>query len=130
MTTSGRVAVLASFMTDLTVRVARRPGPGETVVGSSFQRFLGGKGCNQAIAAARTCGSAITGDPNGATVTGGTDRTGRSGETDWSCCSGRSGRADRAKRSLRTRGASRTCRSAVASYALRAAEPCGAGRSR
>jgi ribokinase len=47
------VAVLASFMTDLTVRVPRRPGPGETVAGTSFHRFLGGKGCNQAVAAAR-----------------------------------------------------------------------------
>jgi ribokinase len=47
------VAVLGSFMMDLVIRVPRRPGPGETVVGSGFEMFLGGKGFNQAIAAAR-----------------------------------------------------------------------------
>ena len=47
------VAVLGSFMMDLVVRAPRRPGPGETLVGTDFGMFLGGKGCNQAIAAAR-----------------------------------------------------------------------------
>jgi len=47
------VAVVGSFMMDLVVRAPRRPGPGETLVGSGFDVFLGGKGCNQAIAAAR-----------------------------------------------------------------------------
>ena len=40
-------------MMDLVVRAPRRPQPGETLVGSGFDVFLGGKGCNQAIAAAR-----------------------------------------------------------------------------
>ncbi len=50
---SGKVAVLGSFMMDLVVRAPRRPAAGETLVGTSFDVYLGGKGCNQAIAAAR-----------------------------------------------------------------------------
>lgn len=48
------VTVVGSFMMDLVVRAARRPSAGETVIGSSFETFLGGKGFNQAIAAARS----------------------------------------------------------------------------
>jgi ribokinase len=48
------VTVVGSFMMDLVLRAARRPAAGETVIGSSFQTFLGGKGFNQAIAAARS----------------------------------------------------------------------------
>jgi ribokinase len=47
------VVVVGSFMMDLSVRAPRRPAPGETVVGTAFDEFLGGKGCNQAIASAR-----------------------------------------------------------------------------
>lgn len=50
----GRVTVVGSFMMDLAVRAARRPEPGETVLGTSFDMFLGGKGFNQAVAAARS----------------------------------------------------------------------------
>lgn len=49
----GRVCVIGSFMMDLVVRAPRRPLPGETIIGSDFKRFLGGKGFNQALAAAR-----------------------------------------------------------------------------
>jgi ribokinase len=49
----GRVCVVGSFMMDLLIRAPRRPQPGETVIGTSFQRILGGKGYNQALAAAR-----------------------------------------------------------------------------
>ncbi|MBI2825401.1 MAG: ribokinase [Planctomycetia bacterium] len=38
---------------DLVVRVPRLPGPGETVLGGRFSTSLGGKGANQAVAAAR-----------------------------------------------------------------------------
>jgi ribokinase len=38
---------------DLVVRVPRHPRVGETVLGSSFATYLGGKGYNQAVAAAR-----------------------------------------------------------------------------
>ena len=47
------VCVVGSFMMDLVVRAPRRPAVGETLVGDSFEMFLGGKGFNQAIAAAR-----------------------------------------------------------------------------
>jgi ribokinase len=47
------VCVVGSFMMDLVVRAPRRPEIGETLVGESFEMFLGGKGFNQAIAAAR-----------------------------------------------------------------------------
>jgi ribokinase len=40
-------------MMDLVVRAPRRPGAGETVFGTDFEMFLGGKGFNQSIAAAR-----------------------------------------------------------------------------
>jgi ribokinase len=43
-------------MMDLVVRAKRAPSAGETVVGSSFSRFPGGKGANQAVAAARLGG--------------------------------------------------------------------------
>lgn len=55
---SAEVVVVGSFMTDLVVRTPRRPRAGETVVGTEFERFLGGKGCNQAVAAARA-GAAV-----------------------------------------------------------------------
>jgi ribokinase len=52
----GRVVVVGSFMMDLVARTERLPKPGETVIGESFAQFLGGKGFNQAIAAARSGG--------------------------------------------------------------------------
>ncbi len=50
---SGRVVVVGSVNIDLVVAVERLPGRGETVVGGRFARHHGGKGGNQAIAAAR-----------------------------------------------------------------------------
>ena len=47
------VVVVGSFMQDLVVRAVRRPRTGETVRGEQFDEFLGGKGVNQAVAAAR-----------------------------------------------------------------------------
>ena len=47
------VCVLGSFMKDLVASADRRPLPGETLHGTGFAEFLGGKGVNQAIAAAR-----------------------------------------------------------------------------
>ncbi|HEY7349997.1 MAG TPA: ribokinase [Ktedonobacterales bacterium] len=55
---SGRVTVIGSFMTDLVVRAPRRPLAGESLVGTDFGIFVGGKGNNQAIAAAR-CGAEV-----------------------------------------------------------------------
>jgi ribokinase len=47
------VAVVGSLNLDLVVRAARLPGPGETVSGDDVFRNPGGKGANQAVAAAR-----------------------------------------------------------------------------
>lgn len=47
------VLVVGSLNVDLVVRVARLPRAGETVSGGEFARHGGGKGANQAVAAAR-----------------------------------------------------------------------------
>lgn len=47
------LVVLGSANLDLVVRQPRLPQPGETMFGSSFTTVAGGKGLNQAIAAAR-----------------------------------------------------------------------------
>lgn len=49
----GHVIVFGSLITDLIVRAARLPVPGESLLGESLGTYLGGKGCNQAVAAAR-----------------------------------------------------------------------------
>lgn len=50
---SGRVIVVGSVNVDLVVRGLRLPAPGETVTGGTFDQHDGGKGGNQAVAAAR-----------------------------------------------------------------------------
>jgi ribokinase len=50
---TGRVIAVGAVNVDLVIRSARLPGPGETVVGGSFERHQGGKAANQAVAAAR-----------------------------------------------------------------------------
>jgi ribokinase len=49
----GHVTVVGSLNADLVVRVPRFPAAGETITGLGFARFPGGKGANQAYAAAR-----------------------------------------------------------------------------
>lgn len=49
----GRVIVVGSINVDLVVSAPHLPRPGETVTGGAFARHLGGKGANQAVAAAR-----------------------------------------------------------------------------
>ena len=46
------VAVLGAINVDLVVSGAPLPGPGETVTGGTFAQHHGGKGGNQAVAAA------------------------------------------------------------------------------
>jgi ribokinase len=67
---SGRVIVVGSVNVDLVVRGERLPAPGETVTGGTFRRHQGGKGGNQAVAAARLgrptfLVAAVGGDPFG-----------------------------------------------------------------
>jgi ribokinase len=50
---TARVAVAGSLNMDLVVRAPRIPQPGETIIGSDFRNVPGGKGANQAVAAAR-----------------------------------------------------------------------------
>lgn len=51
--TRARVAVLGIFVADLAFRAPRLPVMGETILGQGFKDGPGGKGSNQAIAAAR-----------------------------------------------------------------------------
>ena len=53
MTKRPRVTVLGSLNMDISVTVPRLPGPGATVLGSAARFTPGGKGANQAVAAAR-----------------------------------------------------------------------------
>ena len=48
-----KIAVVGSLNMDLVVRVPHMPIPGETIIGSDFRAIPGGKGANQAVAAAR-----------------------------------------------------------------------------
>ncbi|MBV9849018.1 MAG: ribokinase [Armatimonadetes bacterium] len=56
MTQAARIAVIGSSNTDMVVRASRLPRPGETVLGGEFAMLPGGKGANQAVAAARLGG--------------------------------------------------------------------------
>ena len=49
----GKVIVIGSSNTDMVFRTPRFPAPGETILGSDFAVIPGGKGANQAVAAAR-----------------------------------------------------------------------------
>ncbi len=60
------IAVIGSSNTDMVIKTTRLPAPGETILGGSFFMNPGGKGANQAVAAARLGGKvsliAKTGD--------------------------------------------------------------------
>lgn len=49
-----KIAVVGSLSYDLVMQVPRRPQVGETIIGTAFNTFVGGKGNNQALAAARS----------------------------------------------------------------------------
>ncbi|HUT37244.1 MAG TPA: ribokinase [Planctomycetota bacterium] len=59
MSAKPRVAVVGSSNTDMVIRSQRLPRPGESVVAGQFYMAAGGKGANQAVAAARA-GAAVT----------------------------------------------------------------------
>ena len=49
----GKIVVVGSSNTDIVVSSTKLPSPGETVLGGDFDLIAGGKGANQAVAAAR-----------------------------------------------------------------------------
>ena len=53
------IFVFGSIGVDFVTRVAAIPAPGVTVVGPHFDVFAGGKGANQAVAAARLGGDVL-----------------------------------------------------------------------
>jgi len=48
-----KILVIGSSNTDMTIKASRIPAPGETILGGEFKMGPGGKGANQAVAAAR-----------------------------------------------------------------------------
>jgi ribokinase len=48
-----KIVVIGSSNTDMVVKVPHIPAPGETILGTGFMTISGGKGANQAVAAAR-----------------------------------------------------------------------------
>ena len=77
----GRIVVVGSLNADLVVRTERFPRPGETVAGADLVVGPGGKGANQAVAAARLSGDvtmvgAVGDDAHGRLVTGAVATTG------------------------------------------------------
>src|SRR5665213_832717 len=53
----GKILVIGSANTDMVVKSAKLPLPGETLLGGNFFMNAGGKGANQAVAAARSGGN-------------------------------------------------------------------------
>ncbi|MCQ2181151.1 MAG: ribokinase [Bacteroidales bacterium] len=51
-----KILVIGSSNTDMTIKAPRIPAPGETILGGEFKMGPGGKGANQAVAAARLGG--------------------------------------------------------------------------
>ena len=54
-----KIVVVGSSNTDMVIKAAHLPGPGETVLGGQFLMNPGGKGANQAVAAARLGGDVV-----------------------------------------------------------------------
>ena len=52
-----KIIVIGSSNTDMVVKAAKLPSPGQTVLGGTFFMNAGGKGANQAVAAARLGGN-------------------------------------------------------------------------
>jgi ribokinase len=60
MSVPSSIIVVGSINTDLVICGPRLPAPGETVVGGEFYQAAGGKGANQAVAAARAAREPVT----------------------------------------------------------------------
>jgi ribokinase len=54
---SSKIVVVGSSNTDMIIQIDKIPAPGETVIGGKFSSAAGGKGANQAVAAARAGGN-------------------------------------------------------------------------
>ncbi len=54
---TNKILVIGSINMDLVVKVERMPKAGDTVLGTDVENFAGGKGANQAVAAAKAGGS-------------------------------------------------------------------------
>jgi ribokinase len=52
-----RIIVVGSSNTDMVIKSEKLPSPGETILGGTFLMNPGGKGANQAVAAARLGGN-------------------------------------------------------------------------
>src|SRR3954453_22652960 len=52
-----KIVVVGSSNTDMILKLDRIPKPGETILGGEFVTAAGGKGANQAVAAARAGGN-------------------------------------------------------------------------
>jgi ribokinase len=52
-----KIIVIGSSNTDMVVKAAKLPSPGQTLLGGTFFMNSGGKGANQAVAAARLGGN-------------------------------------------------------------------------
>lgn len=52
-----RILIVGSSNTDMVIKTQKFPSPGETILGGKFLMNAGGKGANQAVAAARTGGN-------------------------------------------------------------------------
>jgi len=70
------ICVVGSVNMDLVVRTPALPAPGQTILGGPFNTFAGGKGANQAVAAARAGGRVtmiahVGADAHGATLRAG-----------------------------------------------------------
>ncbi|WP_056928690.1 ribokinase [Candidatus Symbiothrix dinenymphae] len=57
MDNNDRIVVVGSCNTDMVIKSERLPAPGETILGGTFLMNPGGKGANQAVAAARLGGN-------------------------------------------------------------------------
>ena len=59
MTSNSKIIVVGSSNTDMVIRTDHIPVPGETILGGQFFLNPGGKGANQAVAAARLGGQVV-----------------------------------------------------------------------
>jgi len=52
-----KILVIGSFMTDLVFKTSKMPSTGETLIAEQYEKYTGGKGANQAVAASRLGGN-------------------------------------------------------------------------